>query len=111
MGDPCRLGRPEDPQVAARQLLSRISGTAADRRPIEGDWPYAWIDATYVKVRQPGRIVSVAVIIAVGVNTDGVRELGVAAGPSEAEPFWTEFLRRLIEKRQSNADKRAADGF
>jgi putative transposase len=48
-------------------------------RPIEGDWPYLWIDATYVKVRQAGRIVSVAVIIAVAVNTDGVREIvGVA---------------------------------
>jgi putative transposase len=43
-------------------------------RPIEGDWPYLWIDATYVKVRQAGRIVSVAVIVAVGVNTDGRRE-------------------------------------
>ena len=42
-------------------------------RPIEGDWPYLWIDATYVKVRQSGRIVSVAVIIAVAVNTDGQR--------------------------------------
>jgi transposase-like protein len=40
-------------------------------RPIEGDWPYLWIDATYVKVRQNGRIISVAVIIAVGVNSDG----------------------------------------
>ena len=39
-------------------------------RPIEGDWPYLWIDATYVKVRQNGRIVSVAVIFAVGVNSD-----------------------------------------
>ena len=44
-------------------------------RPIEGDWPYLWIDATYVKVRQDGRIVSVAVIIAVGVNSDGRREV------------------------------------
>src|SRR3990172_13446115 len=44
-------------------------------RPIEGDWPYLWIDATYVKVRQAGRIVSVAVIVAVGVNTDGRREV------------------------------------
>ena len=42
-------------------------------RPIEGDWPYLWIDATYLKVRRGGRIVSVAVIIAVGVNTDGRR--------------------------------------
>jgi hypothetical protein len=56
-------------------------------RPIEGSWPYLWIDATYVKVRAARRIVSVAVIIAVAVNTDGRREvLGMAGGPSEAEP-------------------------
>lgn len=56
-------------------------------RLIEGDWPYVWIDATYVKVRQARRIVSVAAILAVGVNTDGVREiLGLATGPSEDEP-------------------------
>ncbi len=54
-------------------------------RPIEGEWPYLWIDATYVKVRQNHRIVSVAVIVAVGVNTDGRREvLGLDIGPSEA---------------------------
>ena len=65
-------------------------------RPIEGDWPYLWIDATYVKVREAGRIVSVAVTIAVAVNTDGRREvLGMAIGVSEAETFWVEFLRRL----------------
>src|SRR6201998_1446183 len=65
-------------------------------RPIEGDWPYLWIDATYVKVRQSGRIVSVAVIVAVGVNADGRREiLGLDVGPSEAETFWTDFLRKL----------------
>lgn len=65
-------------------------------RPIEGDWPYLWIDATYVKVRQNGRIVSVAVTIAVGVNTDGRREvLGMSIGASEAETFWLEFLRTL----------------
>ena len=68
-------------------------------RPIEGDWPYLWIDATYVKVRQNGRIVSVAVIIAVGVNSDGRREvLGMDIGPSEAEPFWTAFLRKLARR-------------
>jgi transposase-like protein len=68
-------------------------------RPIEGDWPYLWIDATYVKVRSNGRIVSVAVIIAVGVNSDGRREiLGMDVGPSEAEPFWTAFLRKLARR-------------
>ena len=68
-------------------------------RPIEGEWPYLWIDATYLKVREGGRIVSMAAIIAVGVNTDGRREvLGVATGPSEAEPFWKAFLRSLADR-------------
>src|ERR1700743_764105 len=63
-------------------------------RPLEGEWPYVWIDATYVKAREAGRIVSTATIIAVGVNTDGRREvLGIATGPSEAETFWKSFLR------------------
>ena len=68
-------------------------------RPLEGDWPYLWIDATYVKCREAGRIVSKAVIIAVAVNTEGVRQvLGMAVGPSEAEPFWTGFLRSLTRR-------------
>jgi putative transposase len=68
-------------------------------RPLEGDWPYLWIDATYVKTREAGRIVSVAVIVAVAVNTEGQREvLGLKVGPSEAEPFWTEFLRSLTRR-------------
>ncbi|WP_088182655.1 IS256 family transposase [Sphingobium sp. Z007] len=68
-------------------------------RPIEGDWPYLWMDATYIKVRRAGRIVSVAVIIAVGVNSDGRREvLGMAIGHSEAEVFWTDFLRSLARR-------------
>jgi len=68
-------------------------------RPLEGDWPYVWLDATYVKVRQDGRIVSVAVIIAVGANTAGRREvLGMTIGPSEAETFWTDFLRKLARR-------------
>jgi len=61
-------------------------------RPIEGDWPYLWIDATYLKVRRGGRIVSVAAIIAVGVNSVCGREvLGMEIGTSKAEPIWTEF--------------------
>jgi putative transposase len=83
------------------RLCEEIDGkvTAFLERPIEGDWPYLWIDATYVKVRQAGRIVSVAVIVAVGVNNDGRREvLGMDIGPSEAEPFWTDFLRKLTRR-------------
>jgi transposase-like protein len=68
-------------------------------RPIEGEWPYIWIDATYLKVRRGGGIVSVAAIIAVGVNADGRREvLGLEVGTSEAEPIWTEFLRKLTRR-------------
>jgi putative transposase len=68
-------------------------------RPLEGEWPYVWIDATYVKAREAGRIMSIATIIAVGVNTDGRREvLGVATGPSEAETFWKSFLRSLADR-------------
>jgi putative transposase len=79
------------------ELDERVS--AFLNRPIEGDWPYLWIDATYVKTREAGRIVSVAVIIAVAVNTQGQREvLGLKVGPSEAEPFWTEFLRSLTRR-------------
>src|SRR4051812_48344191 len=64
-----------------------------------GDWPYLWLDATYVRCRTGGRIVSTAVIIAVAVNSDGRREvLGMDIGPSEAETFWTEFLRKLARR-------------
>jgi transposase-like protein len=65
-------------------------------RPLIGAWPYLWLDAAYLKVRQGGRIVPIAAIIAVAVNTDGRREIiGLGTGPSEAETFWTEFLRGL----------------
>ncbi len=89
-------------------------------RPLEGEWPYLWLDATYIKVRRSGRIVSVAAIVAVAqglstremalslaptrrgrarVNTDGRREvLGIAIQPSEAEVFWDEFLRALADR-------------
>jgi len=68
-------------------------------RPLEGAWPYLWLDATYLKVREGGRIISRAVIIAVAVNDDGKREvLGVATGPSEAATFWPEFLRSLADR-------------
>ena len=83
------------------RLCEEIDGKvkAFLERPLEGDWPYLWLDATYVKVRQNGRIVSVAVIIAVGVNGDGRREvLGLEIGASEAEPFWTSFLRKLARR-------------
>jgi transposase-like protein len=89
----------------SKSQVSRLCGEIDDKvaaflnRPLEGEWPYLWLDATYLKVRQDGRIVSVAVTIAVGVNGDGRREiLGLAIGPSEAETFWTDFLRQLTRR-------------
>jgi transposase-like protein len=83
------------------RLVEEIDGrvNAFLARPIEGEWPYLWIDATYLKVREAGRIVSMAAIVAVGVDTDGRREvLGVATGPSEAETFWKGFLRSPADR-------------
>jgi transposase-like protein len=69
------------------------------KRPLEGDWPYLWLDATYLKVREGGRIVSVAAIIAMAVDTAGRREIvGLHIGPSEAEPFWASFLKDLVRR-------------
>jgi putative transposase len=89
----------------SKSQVSRLCGEIDDKvaaflnRSLEGDWPYVWLDATYVKARRDGRIVSVAVIIAVGVNGNGRREvLGMTVGASEAETFWTEFLRALARR-------------
>jgi putative transposase len=89
----------------SKSQVSRLCGEIDERvrtflsRPIEGEWPYVWLDATYVKARRDHHIVSVAVIVAVGVNTDGRREvLGMTVGHSEAEPFWVEFLRSLARR-------------
>jgi transposase-like protein len=89
----------------SKSQVSRLCAEIDERvnafldRPLEGAWPYLWLDATYVKVREGGRIISRAVIIAVAVNEDGKREvLGIATGPSEAETFWTDFLRSLADR-------------
>ena len=89
----------------SKSQVSRLCGEIDDKvngfldRPLEGDWPYLWLDATYLKVREAGRIVSVAVTVAVAVNDQGRREvLGMAIGASEAETFWTEFLRSLARR-------------
>ncbi|WP_376713335.1 IS256 family transposase [Edwardsiella ictaluri] len=69
------------------------------QRPLEGEWPYLWLDATYVKVRKNGRGVSVAVIIACAVSPDGRREIiGMGIGESEAKAFWLAFLLSLKER-------------
>ena len=89
----------------SKSQVSRLCGEIDGRvhafldRPIEGDWAYVWLDATYVKVRRDHQIVSVAVIVAVRVNTHSRRPVvGMTTGHSEAEPFWVEFLRSLARR-------------
>jgi len=68
-------------------------------RKLEGDYPYVWLDATFVKVRDNGRVVSMAVVIAIGVKGTGEREvLELDVGHSEDEAFWTQFLRGLVAR-------------
>ena len=91
----------------SKSQVSRLCGEIDERvdaflnRPLEGEWPYLWLDPTEIKVRRGGRIVSVAalVAVAVAVNLDGRLEvLGLAVQPSEAEVFWDELLRSLADR-------------
>jgi transposase-like protein len=68
-------------------------------RRLEGSYPYLWLDATFLKVRRDGRVVSTAVVIAIAVNDRGEREvLGLDVGPSEDGAFWLAFLRSLVAR-------------
>ena len=68
-------------------------------RPLDGPYPYVYFDATFVKAHQDERVVSQAVVIAIGVRASGEREvLGLDCGPSEDGGFWEQFLRRLVER-------------
>ena len=69
------------------------------RRPLNGRYPYLWLDATYVKVREGGAVISQAIVIAYGVRATGEREvLGIDIGPGEDGAFWTDFLRQLVAR-------------
>ncbi|MBF0176953.1 MAG: IS256 family transposase [Magnetococcales bacterium] len=87
----------------SKSQVSRLCAEIDERvrsfldRPLAGEWPFLWLDATWLKVRRAGRIISVAATIAVAVNSQGQREIiGLKVGLSEAELFWTDFLRSLV---------------
>jgi len=69
------------------------------QRPLEGDYPYLWLDAKHVKVRDQGRVVSKALVLAYAVHASGIREvIGLDIGEVESGAFWLEFLRSLRER-------------
>jgi len=73
--------------------------TAFRQRSLTGEYPYIWLDATYLKVRQNHHVVSMAAVVAIGVRETGEREvLGFAVGASEEQAFWLEFLRSLLAR-------------
>ena len=89
----------------SKSTVSKLCKDIDDRvhafldRPLSGEWPYLWLDATYLKQREGGRIISVAAIIAVAVDSEGKREIvGLHIGPSEAETFWATFLKSLARR-------------
>lgn len=89
----------------SKSQVSRLCAELTDEverfrtRPLSGAYPYVWLDATYLKVREDGRVVSMAVVIAVGVHETGQREvLGLDVGPSEDGAFWLSFLRGLVAR-------------
>lgn len=68
-------------------------------RPLDAEYPYLWLDARYEKVREDGRVGSMAVIVAYGVRADGVREvLGIDVGLSEDVALWRAFLQDLVAR-------------
>ena len=83
------------------RLCEEVEGRVREflARPLEGEFPFVWLDGTYVKVRDGGRVVSKAAILAVGLSAEGRREvLGMRVGHAESEPFWTELLRDLLDR-------------
>lgn len=90
----------------SKSEVSRISQTLDEQvesfwtRPLNQRYPYLWLDATYVKVWEAGRVVSNAVVVAYVVNDEGYREvIGVSIGASETEAFCPERLNKEIKRR------------
>lgn len=88
-----------------KSQVSRICAELDERieafrqRPLKGAFPYLWLDATYLKVRQDGRVVNMAMVIAIAVNMTGEREVaGFELGPAEDQAFWLQFLRSLVAR-------------
>ena len=82
------MGMEDVSKSQVSRLCAEIDERVQDflNRPIEGDRPYLWLDVTYERVRRAGRIVPVAVTIAVGVNSDGRREVLGMRAPSSRPP-------------------------
>ena len=89
----------------SRSTVSRLCKTLDEQvdlfrqRPLEGRYPYLWLDAKAEKVREPGEVRSKALVVAYAVHENGCREvIGIDVGESESAAFWREFLRSLVAR-------------
>src|SRR3954454_14356287 len=89
----------------SKSEVSRMCGgldeqvDAFRNRPLEGRYPYLWLDAKVEKVRDGGRVVRKALVLAYGVHQSGYREvIALDVGEAETEAFWRSFLRSLVER-------------
>jgi putative transposase len=89
----------------SKSEVSRIAGLLDEQvqafreRPLEGRYPYLFVDAKVEKVRDGGRVVRKCVVVAHGVHETGRREIiGLDVGEAETEAFWREFLRSLVAR-------------
>lgn len=92
-----------------RDLDERVD--AFRNRPLEGAFPYLWLDAKHLKVRDRGSVRSKALVIAYAVHETGRREvIGIDIGETEAEAFWVEFLRGLVARGLASVRLAISDG-
>jgi putative transposase len=79
-------------------------------RPLEGSYPYLWLDAKVEKVRDGGRVVRKALVLAYGVHESGYREvIALDVGEAETEAFWRSFLRSLVDRGLSGVQLVVSD--
>ena len=93
----CSISKSQVSRICAE--LDTELAAFRERRLDDDEYVYVWFDATYEKVREGGRIVSQATVVAIGVRSTGEKSvLGVAVGASESEAFWMEFCRALVSR-------------
>jgi len=105
-------------ESCSKDTVSRLcreldeAGEAFRNRPIDRTYPYLWLDARYEKVRENGRVRSMALVIAYGVNTEGRRSvLGLDVDISESQESWVSFLKKLKARGLAGAQLVISDAF
>lgn len=104
----CRGMSKSEVSRLAQELDAEVE--AFRNRPLEGPFRYLWLDALYPKVREGGRVVGLAVMVAMAVNAEGKREvLGLTVAEGEMESAWSAFLESLVARGLSGVELAISD--